>query len=354
MIIDAIRNKLSENRALFDLYGEGVLSVELRAPWRVSGSSRPLYYIYCGDASMPSLVVKDAQPLFAPSPPLAVAPFISSLMPRQGVFSLLDQVFVWTEFIQGLALLDILRRDQPHNCLKRLFSRLRGRSDDFPPATRKVFVEFAQCLLAEQVEQAQQASMSLGELCSILEPRIAFPGGRNMLRDFLGACYPLHTPVLVLCSWSHGDLWPRDIFITPAGFRVIDWEWSAPQAPLGADIVDLLVTTAQHALGYTMEESWSALFRRSMPLFNSIQDMVLRHHTPETWHMLLQYCLLRSLGRELAQDGPGKRLWERYAALVGTLKKEGVQKGGHETIRHRRHRRHVCKVLAASGLRCPS
>ena len=43
-----------------------------------------------------------------------------------------------------------------------------------------------------------------------------------------------------IASWSHGDLWIKDIFIKKNGFTVIDWEWCTQHAPAGMDILDLI------------------------------------------------------------------------------------------------------------------
>jgi hypothetical protein len=320
MTIDAIYKHLNENRNFYALHEDVPLSVELHAPWRFSGTSRSLYYICCGDSSVPSLVVKDAQPLFAPTFPLVAPPFVSLLMPRQGIFNLREQAFAWATFVQGPILGDLLReqsRNIPHILDK-----------NSPPAAWRILVKFTQHMLDEQAEKAWQASMSLEDIFAALEPRITYPSSKNMLQNFRKACCSSHAPVMISCSWSHGDLWSKEIFITSTGFRVIDWEWASPQAPLGADIVDLLVTEAQVSQGYTHEDIWSALLRGTAPLYNTIRDRILRLHSSKTWHVLFHYCLIRSLGRELAQEGPSKKLWERYTTLAGMLEEYGVQESG--------------------------
>jgi len=135
--------------------------------------------------------------------------------------------------------------------------------------------------------------------------------------------------IKITCSWSHGDIWPKDIF-SGNKIKIIDWEWALREAPLGVDIIDLYLTTAQHILNFSMFDSWISFINNSIIVLQPLYQVLLK-----TWHThnfddiiirnILLYVLFRAWGREIAQDGyRGFSNKSAYLSLAEKIVKEKV------------------------------
>jgi hypothetical protein len=110
------------------------------------------------------------------------------------------------------------------------------------------------------------------------------------------------------CAWSHGDLWPEDIFVTDGGIKIVDWEWALPSAPVGCDLVDLYVTTAEHVLGMGPADAWGSITAqapgRLQPLKDELDNLWTAKGLGRSQRtVVLIYALIRAAGRTLCQEG---------------------------------------------------
>jgi hypothetical protein len=102
-----------------------------------------------------------------------------------------------------------------------------------------------------------------------------------------------------IASWSHGDLWEKDIFIKEKGFTVIDWEWCTLHAPAGMDILDLM--------SYNMWPNWELLLNY---VLNSNGDEKILHNmnffdetTRKYKNAFNIFFIYRTIMRVVAQEG---------------------------------------------------
>lgn len=304
-MIDALRKHLDANRAAFGLAEGGALRVELHAPWRESRLSRCHAFIRHAGEAVPRLVITDAMPLYAPAAPLSPQALASRFMPPGGVFELDGAVYGWSRYMDAPSLLACLG-DTPDQEGLALVSR------------------FAMALAAEQGREAVEAPLPLAALKDQCLSRIdsakvaarfhILANRASQLVDATGS-----GP----CSWSHGDLWPADVFVDKGCFTLVDWEWATPAAPLGVDLVDLHVTLAEHWLGVPTIEAWQSLLSPpagvSAPARAALDTLVAGR---DRQHAVL-YALVRAAGRVLAQDGlAGLPLVSCYEAVMTRLEHE--------------------------------
>lgn len=299
MSLALLKNALLHNDILPGVAGGNDISIELYAPWRVSQTGRVAYYVYIGDSQAPSFVVKDTNSFFWLHPMYSSPSFKSSFMPKHGMFILQGRSFEWSEFVNGCSLRGIL-------------------SEQAGEADALLLHTFMVNYLAEQKESAivgpvpftlmrencltrmyeQKARRVFTQLCEV------FPGDDDV------PSFP--------CSWSHGDLWGEDILVRDDSFTVLDWEWSLPLAPLGADLVDLLIGRAVMDCGLSFSEAWKDAFKGQSLSFGALRAAL--PFKADEWKILVGYCALRSLGRELAQDGMAPDVVRAYAAQVYQLR----------------------------------
>ncbi len=304
-MINALRNHLDANRAAFGLSEQAALRVELRAPWRQSCLSRCHFFVRHAGETVPRLVVTDAMPLYGPSAPLSLPPLASPFMPAGGTFELEGAVYGWSRFVDAPSLLDCLG-DRPQQHGLALISR------------------FATCLAADQGERAVDAPLPLAALQEQCLARMASPKVGARFLVFAGqAALLADADRPRRCSWSHGDLWPPDVFVEKDRFLMVDWEWATPAAPLGADLVDLHVTLAEHWLAVPTVAAWRSLVapEAGFPApVREVLDTVVRGR--DKLEAVL-YALVRAVGRVLAQDGlAGMPQVENYEAVLQSLGQE--------------------------------
>lgn len=107
----------------------------------------------------------------------------------------------------------------------------------------------------------------------------------------------------LLSSWSHGDLWMRDIFfIGNSNFKIIDWEWFCISAPVGSDILDFLL--------YGEDNNLLLIFDDFLYLTGRWrQTIYFLDHFPELMSTftkrchLLAFFIYRYVTRVIIQDG---------------------------------------------------
>ncbi|MGE4538348.1 MAG: hypothetical protein AB7D37_14830 [Desulfovibrio sp.] len=302
-MIDALRTHLEANRAAFGL-AEGVaLRVELRAPWRESRLSRCHAFVRQAGEAAPRLVVTDAMPLYAPAAPLAPPPFVSPFMPPGGMFTLDGTVYAWSRYVDAPSLLASLG-DAPNQEALALVAR------------------FAATLAAATAREAVQTPLPLAALAEQCLSRIGAAKAVARFRVLADQASRLADPdASGPCSWSHGDLWPADVFVGKDGFTLVDWEWATPAAPLGVDLIDLHVTLMEHWLGVPTLAAWQSLLSPpagiAAPARAAFEALAAGR---DRRHAVL-YALVRAAGRVLAQDGPaGLPLIRVYEAVLTGLK----------------------------------
>lgn len=322
-----LQNRLQQTPGEFGLNADCRLSIELRSPWRASRLSRPLYYIYEGDNIRPSLIVKDADPLYAPAPAAEAPVFHSRFMPRGGFFAIDGKNYEWSEFVDGRSLREILGKNRASRRKKHLLRRLLDKLSSSPKPSavheNSNLLDFARLFLEEQKKEALVAPMPLSELVQKTLP---------LLRQDRDKEYFLTTADLLtgsgsqslLCSHAHGDLWPMDVLARNGEYVVLDWEWAAARAPLGSDLIDLALCVCTMHEGLSFENAWQSALDAQKPLFRLVRDCLQAKNCQDSWLPLLSYCLLRSLGRELAQDGFSADLAGNYKS-VAELLTEGCQ-----------------------------
>ncbi len=284
---------INHHRKALALPDQGTLTVELRAPWRFSNTGRCLYVVRLAGSHQALLALQDGVSLSgAPCPqnpyePARFATEVESLLvPNRGVLEWGRRSLYWAHWINAPTLdsrLRVARRNANGGSALMQTARLIG---DLQGKT----------VMAERGYFTALLNHVTGLLPRESLPRLVFD------YEELSAVYPLP------CAWSHGDLWPEDIFITDAGVTIVDWEWALPCAPVGCDLVDLYVTTVIHALGLKTDEAWRSLSGQSPGRLQPLRDELDRHwatHNLDSTQRtaVIIYGLMRSALRILCQDG---------------------------------------------------
>jgi hypothetical protein len=132
-------------------------------------------------------------------------------------------------------------------------------------------------------------------------------------------------PIKIPCSWSHGDLWSRDIFLSDKSWRIIDWEYCLNVAPLGSDIIDLYVTIAEQNLKISTPDAWRGFLFDEIPLLSQVRGKIfsfwaIAGFNDEQKKSVYLYALIRSIGRIISQDGTiNKSDLESYSQIVSEI-----------------------------------
>ena len=321
MNISALKETIISNKAIFGLTAddEEYLSVKLHAPWRNSRTGRCLYFIYRQRDDVPFLVVKDAISLYAPSQPLSEVPFSSQFMPAHGYFFYKEQQYEWAHFVNGVSLYDLLGDSLRAKGKKARIKDFIDTIFAFPSKKDKTAPEevtsFIQIFFKEQMNSSCIAPIPVDILAKQCLEKIFDQKGKDFFTQFAHKLFPQEKRIPILCSWSHGDLWQKDIIYTEVGYKVLDWEWHTACAPLGSDCIDLCVNICIHNEGRLFEDVWKNMATTKLACLAPVYGALPYDIHSQEWLFLLRYCFLRSLGRELAQDGMTHTVFRVYKKI---------------------------------------
>jgi glucosyl-dolichyl phosphate glucuronosyltransferase len=292
-----IESYLDRNREKMGLPAQGRIFVELHAPASNSRLHRLHYRVRVGSEPNYSVVIQNDRSLEGhlcrvnPYEPYFAAKVAPLLVPRRGAFSAASSRYYWAEYMKGQSLLDQLRNDRQGSAYPKLLA-------------------IAERILAMQAKCATRTPSAVASLCDLIQDKIDEPKMSQQWRRQAAPLLALTSSVPQhILSWSHGDLWPMEIFGEADPCILIDWEWAHPEAPLGVDLIDLYLNTAQHALGASYEESWIGLLDNSIHALTDLgawlrSSLVRNHPDRPSVTATLLYGLLRWWGREVAQEGP--------------------------------------------------
>lgn len=274
-------------RSTFGLAPDSPLHVELRAPWRVSYIGRAHYVVHQG--GMPELFIKHHSPLCGS---IKAAPeyfpiAAEALLPRLcGSFELDGAWYSWAKRADGLSLQDTIR-------------------DMLNPVALESLLLTTKSILDAQVASATVAMFHAQDFLAYAASHMQAEA-HSLLHHTLQKMNVQDLPALP-CSWGHGDVWAKDIFLREKTCTLVDWEWATDNAPLGADIVDLYVTTAEHVLGASPLQAWQSLRQSPIPLLRGVRGLLFSvwqqyGMMPEQQIAVCQYALWRAAVRVIAQE----------------------------------------------------
>jgi hypothetical protein len=289
-----LQKSLAEHRHSFG-WSESNLPVVVRAmaPWRDSLLTRCSYLAF--PHNRPELAIRLMERKTLLGVPCPADPYsptfhqvVSELLPKRRGYLAESELF-WAEEVRGRSLLSIKEQawsDAYAIPFLRAFWTLQSDSRDH----QRNYGSFLVKLCDERVSDPTVRTLAVRIVTTLL------PG-------------PEELSVPVRAGWSHGDLWPADVLQTNTGFVVLDWEWSTPLAPLGSDLIDFWVASAEHHAGYSPSQAWTALVSNDPvarhPLLEYVRSELTSCH-PDSGQIMktLRFALARCCMRALAQDGP--------------------------------------------------
>jgi len=285
---------VDHRRQALGLPAQGPLAVELHAPWRESRTGRCMYLVRRADDDLPLLVLQDSVSLAGlvcrqnPYAPTGLDVGVDALLPdRRGVLDWEGQPRFWASWIAAPSLASLLRRANGTAGAWETLVPIARRVGELQAAVAATHQGFFDTMVRRVLE-----TLGHGELSEIFQ---SF--GRAL------GSYPLP------CTWSHGDLWCQDIFVTDQGVKIVDWEWALPGAPVGCDLVDLYVTTAEHVLAMEGAAAWLSLSAQAPGPLQPLKAELDRQWTATGLGtaqriVVVIYALIRAAGRILCQEGP--------------------------------------------------
>lgn len=309
----ALRAYIRENHEELRL-STGGFALELHTPWRQSRTGRCQYLVRDEGRSEYRVVIQEGLSLHGvtctqnPYEP-SFHQKVESLLPRsRGSFNLGGVPYYWAEFVDQTSLQIVLES-----------KRGRHARDN----RRRELVNAVSRIGDLQTKDATRSTdyvAGLDRVCSeLIGDRVLFSYYRSVtqpIREHLENQPPLP------CSWSHGDLWPRDVLVGGDTLRVLDWEWAFPIAPIGADLLDLYVTSVGLVFGFSFTEVLSGLQGKGGARMPAVVAEISRAcnslgFEPKMRRGVVLFCLMRSVGRVLAQDGANRiALIEEYCKVA--------------------------------------
>ena len=300
-----IHSYLAQNRAHFGLPSGHALQVTLLAPWRQSNTSRPLFLARCMHESRYRIAIQESisitgircrNNLYEPS----FHEKINYLLPKyRGSFFLNHSEYYWSEFINYPSLLFPKKN--------MLFGwRIKKCADDLS--------RLSKIILDLQEDHKHLSSLYISDTKQLITENI----GKKSLSDLFFKqtesywSWVEECPDL-LCSWGHGGLWPKDIFMFDQHVKLIDWEWAMESAPIGSDIVDFYIYCCEALVNLTFEQALSSLMTGGICLLRAVRQELLRkweqlNVQPQHQKCILVFSILRRLGILIADEGyPGQR-----------------------------------------------
>ncbi|MFQ3574332.1 MAG: hypothetical protein SNJ53_06840, partial [Thermodesulfovibrionales bacterium] len=214
---------------------------------------------------------------------------------RCGAFKIGDNIFYWSKFINHENLLTELKQN----------------------FNIKKIVRLAYLLLKMQKTEYLSKKSILSELLELVSSKTSDTNLANFFdSEITFICNICFDDNDIPSSWSHGDLWPKDIYsIEEDRFIIIDWEWALNKAPISVDLIDLYLTTVEHVFNKTdLYDCFIAFF------YNTIKEMaLLRNIVFHYWQknnltkkdicFILLYVMIRWWARELVQQGEEAKIY---------------------------------------------
>jgi hypothetical protein len=208
------------------LLKNGQFSAMVSAPWRQSNTARNSISIHDSDGKNKYILTS----MFSFSgSKLSNNPYIPQFWEKTGIGNYLvsksgevrsikhEQLqYYWASFVENQCVMDIDNAEKS-NVIKN-------------------FIVNYSLLNKKAIHASRLCLEILNESCFL---KI----NKNADREFLKSIsirIKKKLPAEFMASWSHGDLWIKDIFKKEDGFTIIDWEWCTPHAPAGIDILDLV------------------------------------------------------------------------------------------------------------------
>ena len=301
---------LEDNRRLFDLPEGQELAIELHAPWSPSFTGRCMYKVRPKHSPGPLIAIQDRMALNGKV--CAKSPYepefhriVNKFLPaRRGAFEVDGSGYFWSEYVDGPSLKSLLLHGGENN-----------------GGIWTAVSELAGVITMFQEDTASESSAYIPELLALVLPRIEDESLSTLLKKFAEA----FARRALLCSWSHGDLWLEDVLYARNAFFVLDWEWALNTAPIGSDLIDLYITSAEHILNIPTEKAWRDFLEGRIVHLQS-----LRREIQALWSRtaldrncrkhIIVYALIRSMGRVMAQNASeGIALISTYLrASIGT------------------------------------
>jgi len=314
--MDKLRKYFNRKRNYFRLPDDADISISLQSPWRISRTSRCRYHVYSPLVQGQEIIVQDDTSLYGircgqnPYEP-AFHSLVEDILPlKRGSFNLDHRTFYWSERMKGLSLHALFGDQERDNAWKIVH--------DFSDRIRNL-----------QEKNAFHSSNYLSEWIPLCMEKIGNP---SLTSHFMKFSYQIRSILKgpAICSWSHGDLWPGDVFYEDGIFRLIDWEWAVNSAPLGSDLIDFYVTAAEHIIGQSSEKAWLSLLCDGISQLKTVRKNIF-----DPWiaaglskgqiTQYILYALLRHAGRVTAQDGYfGFPILDMYMALASRLILNGI------------------------------
>ena len=319
-MITILRHYLNHNRQIFNLPESGELVVRLQAPWRISRTSRCLYWVKLTTDKTYRLVLQEvtslsgitsSRNLYEPSFWQIVDDFLPD---NRGTIKIDACRFYWSESYIVPSILDTVKSQRRLSKSKFSFSH----QDILENITRQ--------FLIRQVSNSSISTQYLQETKQLIFANL---GNSNLINLFIAQtqsiwCW-LETVPPIPCSWAYGGLWPKDIFVIQDKIKIIDWEWATEVAPIGSDIYELYLLSAEHLCDFTLQDSFQAFETDSIDSLSSVRKEVLLIWQRLQINIKFQkaikvFVLLRQLGRTLADDGyTSLEIEQPYMALINEL-----------------------------------
>ncbi len=295
-----LQSYIDQKRAYFNLPASGKISCVLRGPWRRTNTGRCLYFVRMAREDSYRLVIQETttmqgkeclqnvyQPQFSQD--------IQQLLhPQTGRFSIGLQSYYWCGFYDTHSLLDDILNRKPRKHTSQDSSNLRKVAETFLELqtagvhNNTGWLPLAKEMILEKIAEQPLIDLYLQKTAHIWQWLSQYEN--------------------VPCSWGHGALWPKDVFIINNQVKAIDWEWAIPTAPLGSDIVNFYFSCAEHIFDIPFNEIPKAF------IGNQISGLSAMHqYLVSTWretemcnttsNAVIVFTLLRKLARLLAEDG---------------------------------------------------
>jgi hypothetical protein len=233
---------------------------------------------------------------------------------RRGEFTIGSRTFYWSDYNPSRSLLDVAQRDNPN----------------FLDAIAKL----ATCLLQRQAEQRKVSSEYLDDNHQLFQTRIH----DQRLQAAFDAMTSQHFGSLAnhaecVCSWTHGDLWIKDVFMQSGLPCIVDWEWATEIAPIGCDVIDLYVSTASAIFGMSSGTAWTGFLLDTIAELKPLRRLLVAawdsaEMNASQCRIVCQFTLWRCVARVVAQEGLlGSRTIEQYLRVATDMYANAAELG---------------------------
>ena len=302
-MIERIKVYLDQHRNYFNLPEEREIIVRLQAPWRISRTSRCIYWVKLEFDPEYRLVIQEATSLsgIESARNLYEPTFwdkVNDLLPKnRGKIKIESSWYYWSDFFAAPSILELATKQG-------WFTKT-----ETDGSSRQILEEVVNQFISRQATNITISSDYIQENKELILVNLGNP---QLIQFFLSNTQPIWDWLEALppipCTWADGALWPKDIFIVENKLKIIDWEWAVEQAPIGSDIYEFYLFCCEIFWGMDYCDAVKIFEKDGIEQLSFIKETLVQlwqrlSLVQSDFNIIVVFVLLRQYGRILADDG---------------------------------------------------